>query len=421
MLQKEKITEIIKQQNIITLFQPVISLRDRRIIGFEALTRGLCSETGSIIPPLELFSMARGNGSVTELDRLCRKTALKTFKNIPDHDNYILFLNMDTTAIELNDPDIKRITKEYTDELGLDYSSISLEIVESKIENEQNLADFVEHYRRLGYYVSLDDFGAMHSNMNRIVTSKPDIIKIDMELIKNVHNNYYQQSILSSIISLAKKTGALTLAEGLETAEDILTCYELGIDLYQGFYFFKPCVDIYSSYPFIEQRIDYLVMLIKNKLQENVMIRKNQHSSFDYIIEILKNGCKAKTIRKYFEYLNEQIRNFAEIERIFVLNEDGYQESKSISNISSSPKKQKPFLTMHETNSDHTLKDYFYYLDKIDSDRFYTDTYLSAASGKILRTMSCSIELENKKHVLCVEFIDGLSTEKNYCKAGDTA
>ncbi|MGD9809372.1 MAG: EAL domain-containing protein [Deferribacterales bacterium] len=421
MKSENKIREIIREKNIITLFQPVISLRDKRIIGFEALTRGICSETGKIISPLELFNMARGIGVSTELDRLCRRTALKSFKIIPDYNKYILFLNMDTTAIENNDPDVKRVTKEYTDEEGLDYNSISLEIVESRIDNEKSLAEFVEHYRRLGYYVSLDDFGAMHSNMNRIVVSKPDIIKIDMELIKNVHSNYYQQSILSSIISLAKKTGALTLAEGLETAEDIITCYELGIDLYQGFYFFKPCLDIHTNYPFIEQRIDYLVLMIKSKLKENVLIRKNQHSGFDYIIEILKSGCTGKTKEDYLKYLRQQIANYSEIEKIFLLNEHGQQTNESISNHASQSKKQRSFLTMHEQNSDHTLKDYYYYLDKIDSDRFYTDTYLSSSSGKILRTMSCMIEIEGEKHVLCVEFVDALTSEKSYCKATDIA
>ncbi|ADD68497.1 diguanylate phosphodiesterase [Denitrovibrio acetiphilus DSM 12809] len=414
MLRDIDIHNIIAEKNVVTLFQPVISLREKRIIAFEALTRGICSETGAIIHPMELFSAAKAENCSTELDRLCRKNALKAFKTIPDHEKYILFINFDTTAIEANDPDVKRITQEYTDEQGLDYSSISIEIVESKIDNQDNLADFVDHYRKLGYYVSLDDFGAMHSNMNRIIVSKPDIIKIDMELIKDVHLNYYQQSILSSIIDLAKKTGALTLAEGLEAAEDIVTCYELGIDLYQGFYFFRPCIDIQGNYPFIETRIDYLVMLIKNKLKENVLIRKNQHLSFDFIINILKEGAQDCDVENYIKFLSQQITNFDEIERVFLLDESGHQPFKSISNICINSKKQRSFLMMHEYNADHSLKDYFYYLDKIESDRFYTETYLSSVTGKVLRTMSSRMEIQSKKYVLCVEFVDTVSAQKHY-------
>jgi EAL domain-containing protein (putative c-di-GMP-specific phosphodiesterase class I) len=416
---KTDIDEILKQRNIITLFQPIVSLKDKRIVGFEALTRGLCSATGRIIPPLELFSMARGVGRVIELDRLCRQNALKAFKSIPAYSNYILFLNLDTTAIETGEKDFKRMTKEYTDEAGLDYSSISLEIVESKIDNEKNLAEFVNMYRKLGYYVSLDDFGAMHSNMNRIVVSKPDIIKIDMGLIKNVHNNYYQQSILSSIISLAKKTGALTLAEGLDNPEDILTCYELGIDLFQGFYFFKPCVDINTNYQFIEQRIEYLTMMIKSKLQENILVKKHQHSNFDYIIDFLQQASKSKNTEEYLRHLKQQISNFTEIERIFMLDSSGQQSYESIQGSLPSKKKQRSFLMMHEHNADHSLRDYFYYLDKIDSDRFYTDTYLSAISGKVLRTMSCKVELDGEPYILCVEFIDNITTDRHMCRSGE--
>ncbi|PLX66392.1 MAG: hypothetical protein C0602_12085 [Denitrovibrio sp.] len=226
--------------------------------------------------------------------------------------------------------------------------------------------------------MSLDDFGAMHSNLDRIMASKPDIIKIDMELIKNVHKNYYQQSIISSIINLARKTGALTLAEGLESADDIIKCYELGIDLYQGFYFYKPCVDVYSNFPFLETKIDYLVHVIKNKLKENVLIQKNQHSNFDYIIGVLKKNTENKSLNKYLEYLKKQVPNFEEIERLFLLDEKGQQVSQSIHNTNILKKKQKSFLMLHENSSDHSLKDYFYYLGKIDSDRFYTDTYLSS-------------------------------------------
>lgn len=412
------INRLINEHNVITLFQPIVSLKDKRVIGFEALSRGICSITGRIIQPIELFSTARAEGCEMELDRLCRRTALKAFKSIPDYGKYMLFLNLDTSAIDKNDSESRKMTKQYTDEMGLDYSSISLEIVESKIDNTEKLAEFVEHYRKLGYYVSLDDFGAMHSNMNRIAVSKPDIIKIDMELIKNVHSNYYQQSILSSIIDLAKKTGALTLAEGLETADDVIKCYELGIDLYQGFYFYRPCVDVHNNLPFIAAKTDFIVHQIKNKLKENVLMRKNQHSGFDYIINLLQKETFGKDIDDYSRFLRMQTANFDEIERVFMLDSLGQQVFDSIVNIDKNQHKQRSFLMLHENQSDHSLKDYYYYLDKIDADRFYTDTYLSAVTGRVLRTMSCVIEINSLRYVLCVEFVDAASGHVNMKKLG---
>lgn len=409
---------LINEKNVLTLFQPVISLRDKRVVGFEALSRGICSNTGKIVEPLRLFKMAKQEGVDVELDRLCRKTALRSFKSIPGHEQYILFLNLDTSILDKTTTESTNVTKEYTDELGLDYASISLEIVESEIENNEKLSEFVDHYKKLGYYVSLDDFGAMHSNMNRIVASKPDIIKIDMELIRDVHRNYYQQSIISSIIDLARKTGALTLAEGLENANDIIKCYELGIDLFQGFYFYKPCVDVHSNFPFLNAKIEYLIHIIKNKLKENVLIRKNQHSGFDFIMDMLKKNTDGKSFDEFLVYLKQQILNFDEIERVFILDESGQQKSQTISNTNAVKKKQRSFLTMHENLSDHSLKDYYYYLDKIDSDRFFTDTYLSTITGRIIRTMSCRVDIDSQEHVLCIEFADDISGDTYFSKLG---
>ncbi|PLX66393.1 MAG: hypothetical protein C0602_12090 [Denitrovibrio sp.] len=134
------INKLIDEKNILTLFQPVISLKDKRVVGFEALSRGICSNTGKIIEPLDLFKMAKSEGVDVELDRLCRKTALRSFKSIPGHGNYILFLNLDTSILDKTSAEATRVTKDYTDELGLDYASISLEIVESKIEDNEKLS-----------------------------------------------------------------------------------------------------------------------------------------------------------------------------------------------------------------------------------------------------------------------------------------
>jgi len=406
MNKKSTISNVLKERNVITLFQPIVSLRDKRIVGYEALSRGICSETGRMIPPLELFEMARGEEKDLELDRLCRKTALKSFKTIPEYEKYILFLNLDTSILDKCCTDTTKSTKEFTDEVGLDYSSISLEIVESKIENNNKLAKFVDNYRKLGYYVSLDDFGAMHSNMNRIILSKPDIIKIDMGLIRNVHDNYYQQSIIKSIIDIAKKTGALTLAEGLESMDDIIKSYELGIDLYQGFYFYKPCVDIASNLEFIRHKMDFVITHIKERLRQNVISRKNQHSSFDMILNMIKATAEGICFDDFHTKLGENIRHYNEIERLFVLDEKGRQVAPSIINDTHQTKKLKSFCMFHENQSDHSLKDYFYYLNKLDSDKFYTDVYISATTGNILRTMSSRIIIDGSSYVICIEFID---------------
>lgn len=402
------IKRILRENNVVTVFQPVVSLKEMRIVGFEALSRGICSETGNIVQPSAMFEMAREENCDLELDRLCRRTAMKSYKTIPDFNKYLLFLNIDTCVIDKNDTESANYTKALTDEFGISYSSISLEIVESKIENSHNLVHFVDNYKKLGYYVSLDDFGAMHSNMNRIILSKPNIIKIDMGLIRNIHDNYYQQSIITSIIDIAKKTGALTLAEGLENMEDIMKSYELGIDLYQGFFFHRPCIDVGSAIGFIQDKINYTVGYVKNKLAENVTIRKNRHTNFENITSLLKQEAKGRSLEAFYKAMVSNISFFPEIERIFILDNAGMQSMPSVMNQIHEIRKTKSFSMFHENHSDHSLKDYYYYLKKLDAGRYFTDTFISSTSGNILRTMSCTLNIREEDYILCIDFIDNI-------------
>lgn len=402
------IKNILDEKNIITVFQPIISLKEMRIVGFEALSRGICSDNGSIVMPSELFELAREEDCDLELDRLCRKTAMKAFKSIPDYKKFMLFLNLDTSVIDKIDVENSAYTKDLTDEEELNYSSISLEIVESKIDNNQNLIRFVDNYKKLGYCVSLDDFGAMHSNMNRIILSKPNIIKIDMGLIRNINTNYYQQAIITSIIDIAKKTGALTLAEGLENIDDIMKSYELGIDLYQGFFLHRPCVDIAGNLSFIQDKINYTVSYVKTKLQENVTLRKNKHTNFENITNLLKQEAKNRNFDFFYKALQQNITFFKEIERIFILNDNGIQNLPSIVNPDHKAVRKKSFSLFHENHSDHSLKDYFYYLNNLAAEKYFTDTFISPITGNILRTMSCPIDIRGTKHILCIDFIDTL-------------
>lgn len=404
------IKKILKEKNIITVFQPVVSLKEMRIIGFEALSRGISSDTGEIIQPMEMFDMARKENCDIELDRLCRKTAMSSFKNIPGFKNFMLFINLDTSIIDRTDQSPETHVREILEEPDLKNSSISIEIVESAIENNQNLINFVDNYKKLGYCVSLDDFGAMHSNMNRIILSKPNIIKIDMGLVRNLHNNYYQQAIITSIIEIAKKTGALTLAEGLENIDDIMKSYELGIDLYQGHFIHRPCVDIAGSLDFIQDKINYTVSYVKAKLQENVTVKKNRHINFESITALLKQESKGRDVERFYQALKENILFYKEIERIFLLDDDGIQIYESIVNQNLKAAKKRSFTIFHENHSDHSLKDYFYYLKNLSSDKYFTDTFISPVTGNILRTMSSRLDINGTKYIMCIDFID--STNK---------
>ena len=115
-----------------------------------------------------------------------------------------------------------------------------IEINETKVQDNAALKRFAETYREFGFMIALDDVGTGFSNMDRILLIKPDIIKIDMSLIRNIHNDYYKQGVFKSLVNMSNKIGALVVAEGVETEEEAIQILRLGGHMIQGYFFSKP-------------------------------------------------------------------------------------------------------------------------------------------------------------------------------------
>lgn len=177
---------IIAKELVYIEFQPIISLKLKKTVGVEALCRGIHPETKEMIPPVKLFNYLASCGLTVELDRMCRRIAMREFVKMKLSPEMVLFLNFDPAVLDVQTPSDKSWTQIFANEAGLDYSNIAVEITESQIANNHKLEQITEKYSGLGMFVVLDDFGALHSNLNRLVISRPDIIKIDRQLIHNV-------------------------------------------------------------------------------------------------------------------------------------------------------------------------------------------------------------------------------------------
>ena len=148
---------IIANEKVVTHFQPIVSVKKKQIVGFEALNRGV-RECGLIAPDI-LMVYAKGLGLSLELDRLFRKKALESFKSIYAIDGEkFLSINVESDAI------IKGFgSKKFLNSViqnGISPSAIVIEILESDISDMDIIFKFVEEYRNLGFLIALDDFGA---------------------------------------------------------------------------------------------------------------------------------------------------------------------------------------------------------------------------------------------------------------------
>ena len=132
---------------------------------------------------------------------------------------------------------ISKFIKKY----GLEPKDIVFEITErTPIQSELLFKDTLNHYKEQGYLVALDDFGSAYAGLERLLSTKPDFVKFDISMIRNVNNDKIKQSLLRHMVDFCKEYSIRTIAEGIETEEEITTLKELGIDMGQGFYYSKP-------------------------------------------------------------------------------------------------------------------------------------------------------------------------------------
>ena len=106
--------------------------------------------------------------------------------------------------------------------------------------DQDHLKSILQYYRDQGYKIALDDVGEGYSNLNMLIELRPDIIKVDRNIIQNIHKDSFKQSIYKALSALARDSGIAILAEGIETPYELEVIEELGVDYMQGYYFCKP-------------------------------------------------------------------------------------------------------------------------------------------------------------------------------------
>lgn len=229
--------DILHNESLTSHFQPIIKASDRSIYGYEALVRGV-DPTGNLIYPDVLFSKSERNDMNFHLDRLCRETALKTaaVKKI----NQKVFINFIPTSIY--DPEFcLNSTVKWANQLEFDPKNIVFEVVETEsVKDKEHLRTILNYYRDQGFQIALDDVGEGYSNLNMLIELRPNIIKVDRNIICDIDKSPIKRSVYQALYNIASEHGIEVLAEGVETIEEIRVVEEIGVDYMQGYYFSKP-------------------------------------------------------------------------------------------------------------------------------------------------------------------------------------
>ncbi len=237
---REQFMNVLDNKLIETVFQPIVSLRDASVFGYEALSRG--PEGSEMYYPSVLFDCAEKYEKTWELELLCRIKAIETVYRLKT--KFLLFLNVNPKII--HDKKFKEgFTKEYLTQHGLDPENVVFEITEKAvISNMPEFIGTINHYKNQSYRIAVDDAGAGYSGLNMISDIHPHFIKLDMNLVRGIDKDTTKQSLIKSFTEFASLTNTFLIAEGIETKDELLKLIEIGVHYGQGFFLQRPASEI---------------------------------------------------------------------------------------------------------------------------------------------------------------------------------
>ncbi|KKX67231.1 MULTISPECIES: bifunctional diguanylate cyclase/phosphodiesterase [Pseudomonas] len=234
--QLSALSSILAQSGLHSLFQPIISLSERRILGYEALSRG--PSNSPLHSPVALFAVARQAGRLSELEIACRQSACRRFneQKLPGK----LFLNVSPESL-LEAAHQPGRTLQLLQDFGIAPNQVVIELTEqTPTDDFQLLHTALHHYRAMGFSIALDDLGAGYSSLRLWSELRPDYVKIDRHFIDGIHQDALKREFVGSILQIAKASRAQVIAEGIELPEELAVLTEMGVDLVQGYLLCRP-------------------------------------------------------------------------------------------------------------------------------------------------------------------------------------
>ncbi|WP_083794118.1 sensor domain-containing protein [Crocosphaera chwakensis] len=232
----------LEKQEFIVYYQPIISLVDKKLVGFEALVRWQHPQKG-LIPPNEFIPVSEDTKLIIPIGEWvllesCRQLATWQQK-YPECSMLKMSINLSIKQLK-NNTFVSKIEK-ILDQTGLNGNSLKLEITESILmENILELRDILRQIKSLGIELSIDDFGTGYSSLSYLHNLPVDNLKIDRSFVIEMNQSEGNYRIIETIITLAHQLGLSVIAEGIETEQDLQTLRDLQCEFGQGYLFSKP-------------------------------------------------------------------------------------------------------------------------------------------------------------------------------------
>ncbi|MEP0925242.1 EAL domain-containing protein [Leptolyngbya sp. FACHB-711] len=310
--QSDWLVDMLATERFTSHFQPIVFIQDTsRIYGYESLLRGI-DEQGNLVMPGPILDLATEAGLLPQLDRVAR---LSTIAQANHHQlTGRIFINFAPTA--LYDPvSCLRSTVEAIDRAGITHERIVFEVVESDNPQDlEHLRTVLSYYRDAGFSVALDDLGSGYSSLNLLHQVRPDFIKLDMELIRNVHQDLYKASITEKLLEIAQKLNIQTVAEGIECVEELNWLQARGATFAQGYLIAKPSAVPVKATP----RLNTSTIMATTSCQLVEQQVRHQSESERIVAAVTQRIRQSLELNEILQTTADEVRQWFEVDRVVI-------------------------------------------------------------------------------------------------------
>lgn len=226
-------------------FQPIVDLKANRVWGYEALVRGPNGESAwSVLSQVTEEIRYR-------FDQAARVLAIETAGRLYAGRDLKLSINFMPNAVYEPAACIQK-SLAAAKRVDFPHRNLMFEFTENeRMDDAPHVQKIVEAYKKFGFWTALDDFGAGYAGLGLLARLQPDLIKIDMELLRDIHLSRAKQAIVAGIVGIARELDITVLGEGVESAEELAVLRAAGISLFQGYHFAKPALMALPEVPLL--------------------------------------------------------------------------------------------------------------------------------------------------------------------------
>ncbi len=385
-------------------FQPIYSLSHRRPIGYEGLLRGRDADNKPVSRS-EIFNSLHTADEVIELDRLSCYLHLKNYVRQTDEFNW-LFLNVHP-AVLMNGKKNGSYIEALLNDSGIKAENIVIEILEESVEDKGKLNAAIEYYRDMGCLIAIDDFGKGNSNFDRVLEIKPDIVKFDKSIIKEIKYNNVANRMLPNLVSLIHECGSLVLLEGIEEEEQALRAVDSGADFVQGYYLAKPHRNLLNDVTSDSvgdggMDLSYLCSAYQSRVTQREESSERKLStyivSFTEISEAVAGG-------ELVEIAMSNLLSLSGVERCYMLNRKGQQLGENYYPEDHAELFPKRFVVLEEQScASWFRRPYFRRAVSEPGKVHISRPYLSMTAGIVCITLSIMIkDKDGNSIILCCD------------------